>query len=936
MKSFQFRAGLICAAYGVLHVAAQLSARLFAVSPGISIWYPPAGLALSLLLMLGPRAAPIVFLTNATMAFLMPGYFRWWAPIMFPAIITANYTAVAWLIRRYIGQPLLPGTARGTFLFGAAIVCAPIGAAMAGEGMLVLTGDLAVDKVPRAIALWWLGDVSGILTLLPLFMVFVAPWLEGKAHPAQGWTWKPRALLALLIETAALLGSLWFAFSHKNELPHSTLYICFLPLIWICLRHGLPGATLATLVLTIGALVGMHHTVMPSGPYLVSYLLFGLTVAVLGLGLGSAVKRRNDAVTELTESRARFDRVIEGAQVGLWDWNVATDEIVVNQRCADLLHLDPAQRHTRARWEDAIHPSDRLRTRAALESHLAGGSVLYECEYRIHTGDGRWRWIHSRGSVVRRTSDQRPELVSGTHADVTERKLAESAAKRLLTIVEASTDFVLTIDAHGRVVYTNSALQRLLGAAAGQNYAGLPFTSVFPPKVADLLQTEILPKALAQGVWQGEVALRDPAQHEIPTSVIAMVQRADENQAALISFVMRDISAQKKAEAANLERERKILQVQKAESLSVLTGGIAHDFNNLLTAIIGNAALMREDAGPAANEHSPVAQIEIAAMRAAELCSSMLAYSGRVHVTPVELDFNRLVDESRELIQPSLHKKIRVETNLTPELPQIKGAPSQLQQAIINLAFNANDAIGDNPGVITIRTYLRKPDAPGFAVTENRTSRLAPMVVLEVEDTGCGVPPELRQRVFEPFFTTKPNGHGLGLAAVNGIVRAHRGWISVHDATPRGTIFRVQLPAIEPTLVADVATVHRDGWQGEGLALIVDDEPLVRDVVSRLVKRLGFTVVTAENGADGVAKFQEHHTRLQFVLTDLTMPKMNGDEAMIEMRRINPNVPVIVMSGYPDKLATDHFALTSPTALLVKPIRLGVLEKTLARVFGTS
>jgi two-component system, cell cycle sensor histidine kinase and response regulator CckA len=937
MKLFQSRPALIGAVYFCLHLVAQSSARLFEMSPGISVWYPPAGLALSLLVMLGLRYAPVVLAANIAGALMVPGFSRWWAPIFFPVLITVNYAFAAAVVRQFMGKRLLPGTTTDTLIFATAIVAAPIGAAIGGTMFIEFIQEAPLASFFHSALQWWLGDVCGLLTVVPVAMVFVGPWVEGKPHPLQSWTWNGPNLLNAIAHAAALIGSLWFVFSQGSILHFGALYLCFLPLIWSCLRYGLPGGTLATLVLVMGSLIGMHGSPDSPDASLISFLLFALAASVLGLGLGSAVTRRDEAQSELSASRARFDRVIEGAHLGLWDWDLTAGTVVYNHRCSELLHYSRVPlAPSHEAWEQAIHPADLPRHRKALEAHLRNDSPLYECEYRIQTQDGRWRWIHSRGSVVKRDERGKPLLVSGTHVDVTDRRLAESAAKRLLVIVETTTDFVVTLDAHGRVVYANKSMLGLFGLTDLAELEDKAFLTVFPSPSADLLQSEVIPGAWARGSWHGELVIQLNRQREIVTSLVAIVHRDAEGDGSLLSIVMRDITAQKQAETANLERERRMLEVQKAESLSVLAGGIAHDFNNLLTAILGNAALLRDDVVPGDTGEGPLAQIEIAAGRAAELCSNMLTYAGRLHLTLAEVNVNDVVRESRELIHAAVSKKIEISTELSEDLPLVKGSSTQLQQVIINLALNASDAIGDHPGTIKLRT---RAEFAGGVGHKDDPLAVAPghYVLLEVEDSGTGIPEDIQSKIFEPFFTTKSTGHGLGLSAVNGIIRAHDGHVQVHSVMRRGSTFRIWLPALKPAPTPTPAAKAPDAdWQGSGLALIVDDEEVVRTVIAQLIQRLGFSTITAVDGVEAVELFQKHHHELAFVLTDLTMPRMSGDEAIIEMRRINRRVPVLLMSGYPQKMKADHFVLANPTALLVKPLRLDVLRKTLSHTVPSS
>lgn len=929
---------LACFVYCCLHLTAHLSARFFETTPGVSVWYPSAGLALALLIILGVRYAPVVLVANIAGAFLDLSAPVWTA-LAFPLLITVNYAAAAYAIRRYIGGGLLPESGFRTLSFVSAIVVAPLGAAVGGTIIAALVHTMSLDECLRSALHWWLGDAVGMITVVPVIMVFVAPWFRGVRHPLQRWRWNARFVGMVAAQLLALVGSLWFVFT-QSTLPHGTLYICFLPLIWTCLRHGIPGAAAATLALVMGSLIGMKHSPQTDG-HLLSYSLFAIVVSAVGLGLGSAVTRRNEVRRALASSRAQFDRVIEGAHAGLWDWNVTTGRVSYNRRCAHLLHRDPAHfGDTWDAWERAIHASDRARNRAAMQAHLRGESRLYDCEYRVQTEDGRWRWIHSRGSVVQHNDAGAPEIFSGTHIDVTDRRLTDAAAKRLLTILESSTDFVLTIGPHGHIAYANASMLRLLNIENPAEIEGQKFSTVFPATSADRVQTEVIPTTLAKGTWHGELLLRGPDRDGVPVSTVTLVHRETETDGSgsLLSFVMRDISAQKQTEAENLERERRYLQVQRAESLNVLAGGIAHDFNNLLTAILGNATLVSDELAQTDPHREPLRQIELAAHRAAELCKNLLVYAGKFHVRPTRISLNAVVKESRDLIQPAISKKITIDLDLAEPPPYIRASASQLQQVIINLTLNAHEAIGDQPGRIHLRTVHRQV-TESTPVTDFHGKQLSPgaYVSLEVADSGCGIPESAREKIFEPFFTTKAAGHGLGLAAASGIIRAHRGIIEIDTEPGHGTVFRVTLPAaMQPEPVLETPSSDADSWTGTGLALVVDDEEMVRTVTAKLLERFGFRTVTANDGADGVAAFTRHHHELAFVLTDLAMPRMSGDEAITEMRRINKAVPILLMSGYPEKMGPDHFAKANPSALLAKPIRPEVLRQTLRQVLTKS
>jgi two-component system cell cycle sensor histidine kinase/response regulator CckA len=928
---FRFsRPVVACAVYFVLHFAAQFSASLFEVGPGLSIWYPPCGLALALLVLLGPRYAPVVLLTNVLAALLTSSLTTWWAPLVFPALITANYTLAAWLVRRAVGPVLLPGSTRQTVAFALAIIGAPAGVAVLGTVLLQILGWSAPSDFARSSIQWWVGDVSGLLTVVPVAMVFVGPWLRSEkveVSPVKSWS-------AVAVKAFALIGSLWMVFFLHPFSEYSPFYICFLPLIWICLRHGLPGATLATLAITMGSLVGLHFT---GGTHdlLIRFLLFELTVAVMGLGLGSAVTRRDEAEKRLAESEAQLDRVIAGAQLGLWDWDVPNQRVAYNQRSAEIIgRSSRADDAVQTTPDASVHPADRNRVQSSLRDHLEGRLPIHETEYRIRGDGDEWRWIHSRGSIVTRGKDGRPLRVSGTHVDVTDRKRAEAEAGRLLKIIDATTDFILTAGTDGRVIYANAALLRLLGIDELAKLRGRRWDVVFNGDTLKQVEGDVVSAVMRTGICQGELNLRDTQGRAVIVSKVAVLHRDEESDAPTVSFVMRDVTRQKQAEVENIENERKMLLIQKSESLGVLAGGIAHDFNNLLTAMLGNASLARLDLADDSPLHGPLVQIETAATRAAELCQQMLAYAGRSPLSIAEVDITHLIEETRQLLQVSIGKKTEIDLQLERPLPVIRAAPAQMQQIVMNLVLNAAEAIGEKAGRITIRTQSRQFDSAEL----NRRFLSAPLtagpyVLIEVADTGSGMTRETMARIFEPFFTTKFTGHGLGLAAVMGIVRSHGGGISVASEPGKGSVFSIVFPsAVGSTPSIPVSKTLPPFARVAGLALVVDDEEHVRNLVMKILTMLGFSVITAVDGIDALEKFRGESERLSVVLLDLTMPRMDGEQAFLEMNRINAGVPVILMSGFSEKLTLDRFATTKPAGFLAKPFDLKTVQSRVLAV----
>ncbi|CAM2999930.1 hybrid sensor histidine kinase/response regulator [Rariglobus hedericola] len=938
MKSCGYKSWCVAAAYVVLHVVAHLSAQWFEVSPGISLWYVPGGLALALVTLLGPRYMPLVFAANFVTAWL-PTTVAWWMVWFFPLLITLGYGAAGVLVRRHLGGKLLPGTPRETLGFVLVAGLAPLVVAVIGTAVYYVKSSLGqapfgADFWPSVMS-WWIGDTSGILTVVPVIMVFVAPWLAGEKPAVDLRRMNARTITAAVARALVLMGTIAIVVGLPVLRDHDAFYICFLPLIWICVHHGLPGATLATLLIMMVGLVSMRMAETTVG-FAHVFLLFELAVSSVGLGLGTMVTRRNEAERKLAAAGAKMDRVISGAQLGLWDLNLVTGAVEINERYADMIGYEAAELFPfRERWPEFIHAEDRLRVENAMMTHLEGRSELFEVEFRLRKKDGHWCWLHSRGSIVKRSASGMPLQVSGTQVDITARRRVQAEVGRLLRIIEATPDLIVTADAQGRVIYMNEALLKVCGQCDREG-AGKNLRDLLAGEAATRLLGEAFPAALAAGSWHGEATIVDAAGRSIPTSQVVLAHRDEEDDSFSFSVVMRDLSDQRRAETERRQRDRELLQLQKAESLGVMAGGIAHDFNNLLTSVMGHANLATVELPPGAPALMHLAKIEQAATCAAALCQQMLAYAGRNPVSFSEIDLNQLVDEASGLLGPNIGGKVDVRLDLAKPLSPILAAGTQMQQVVMNLVLNAAEAIGTgNEGRVTVRTG-------DFELSEAELGRQFPghmaaagaYVVLEVEDTGCGMSVETRARIFEPFFTTKFTGQGLGLAAVAGVVKSHRGAIAVRSSPGAGTIFRVAFPSLAkksaPVIIRYEALP--DTWKGTGTILVVDDDHIISEVTAHILRSFGFATLTAGDGREAVEVFGQHSAHLAGVLLDLTMPVMDGFAAHAEMHRINPSVPVILMSGFSEKLEHLPPEAIHPAGVLAKPFNRKQLRERIASV----
>jgi PAS domain S-box-containing protein len=366
-------------------------------------------------------------------------------------------------------------------------------------------------------------------------------------------------------------------------------------------------------------------------------------------------------------------------------------------------------------------------------------------------------------------------------------------------------------------------------------------------------------------------------------------------------WVLLDITERKRIEEERLEFEKQLQQAQKLESLGVLAGGIAHDFNNILTVILGHCYLALEDLVSEHEYKAAFQQIETAGSRAADLCGQMLAYAGKSPRVWTRLNIWLLVDEVVKMLQSAFKKNVTIVLDLNRRVPEIYGDSAQIQQVVMNLIINAAEAIGTAKGTVTVsltKTYLdgnsTKKDTFGSITTAGS------YVCLEVSDNGCGMDEETRKKIFEPFYTTKITGRGLGMSAIHGIVTSHNGTLQLTSTPGVGTTFTVCFPLAEihSEAVADLKSEIMPEEELRGTILLIEDELALRNLSTALLETMGFSVLTAQNGREGLEIYCIHGNEIDLILLDLIMPEMGGIETYHKLRATDPNLFVIICSGY--------------------------------------
>ena len=433
----------------------------------------------------------------------------------------------------------------------------------------------------------------------------------------------------------------------------------------------------------------------------------------------------------------------------------------------------------------------------------------------------------------------------------------------------------------------------------GYNPAGRTLTQMLSlVHPADLVAgRELVVTHLKNELGVGEIDLRLTAASGRETVLRfrgRVVRRDPDGRAVRMAGTYQDITRQTNAQRAIEEWEGRVQQAEKLNTLGVLAGGVAHDFNNLLAAFVGNLELAELDLPADSAARANLVEAKKSALEASQLCDQMLMYAGKNTINPEEFCLNDLIARMGQLLRVSLSKGVHLEVDLQQDLPGLCGDPTQIRQVVLNLITNASEAMADRGGEIRMAT--RKLDAAATSKMLGHPVE-GDHLCLVVQDAGCGMPTETLSRIFDPFFTTKFTGRGLGLAAVLGIIKAHQGEVLVESSPDRGTTFRILLPASSKTLPTGPATGDTIDRVGSLLVLVVDDEGPVRRICRRLLEKSGHRVLEAGDGEEALQKLAEDPA-IELVVLDLTMPRKDGVQTLMELRQSRPHLPVILSSGY--------------------------------------
>lgn len=556
--------------------------------------------------------------------------------------------------------------------------------------------------------------------------------------------------------------------------------------------------------------------------------------------------------------------------------------------------------------------------------------------------DGRLIFLDISLLVLR---DEGQKILVGFARDVTERKRAQEELQRLnrqnKLILDSAAEGICGLDQGGQLTFANPAAIKLLGWM-DESPIGKPMHLIvygrrdnWPCAAEDCLICGVLRGGVTHHFAEGRFTRRDGSRFEVEYSSTPI--EADGVVAGAV-LVFKDLTERKRVEDERRALESQIQKAQRLESLGLLAGGIAHDFNNILVGVMGNACLAIDQLPKDDPVQQRMEKIIGACQRASKIIHQILAYSGRVTADAHPLDINQLLDEMAEFLRAAVPKSVSLALAPGADLPLVDADHGQMQQVMTNLIINAVEAIGDKSGGVTIGTSSREltPEEvlTGYPGQKMRAGRY---VLIEVRDTGRGMSTDTLARIFEPFFTDKAKGRGLGLAAIRGIIHAHRGGVNVRSRVGEGTVFTIAIPASERSADQAPPSVASRA-RAEGLCvLVVDDEEEIREVIKLVLEGRGMRVLVAEDGPEGLRLFGERSDDIDVVLLDMTMPGMSGGEVFAGMQRIDPNVRVLLTSGYSEENILARYGPAGAAGFVHKPYTTDTLvEKIVAARQGSA
>jgi len=648
--------------------------------------------------------------------------------------------------------------------------------------------------------------------------------------------------------------------------------------------------------------------------------------------IADQIEHLERARRELAQSEERFRKAFEEASIGMTLVSPEGTVLDVNPALCSILGY--RREELIGKPGSLFHHPDEIEKRTTFFARLLDGRVASAQQVRrLIRRDGEIVWAQISSSL-RRDEKGNPLHFISLVQDITEKKKAEDELLLTRFCIEKAAMSIYRLDEKGRILDANEHACRMLGYEREELLRMTVFE--IDPRVTHERWMRLIGQ-LKSGVSRVIQSLNRRKDGTIFPVEIATSHFQVEGEDILYAFVS-DVSDRLEAEAARRKLEAQLQQAQKMEAIGTLAGGVAHDFNNILAVIVGNANLLELSEGLAAADRNSVAQILAASARARELIKQILAFSRRGVQEKILVNLKPVVKETAQFLKSTLPSSIEVRQHIAADSPPLLADPTQMQQVLMNLCTNAAHAMEDSEaGTIEIRLEPARLTAQELRFQPDVEPGL--FVHLTVADSGCGIPHEHRDRIFDPYFTTKPagKGTGLGLAVVHGIVQHHGGFIRVESTPGKGTAFHIFLPAADSLAAQDTlpAPAASPLPRGSGIVLFVDDEPALVDMGAHMLAHLGYTPEPRTSPLEALAAFRANPEKFAAVVTDMTMPHMNGMSLARKILETRPDTPIVLCTGFSDKANEETAAAAGIRAFLHKPLTLADLAGALKGMLET-
>ncbi len=651
----------------------------------------------------------------------------------------------------------------------------------------------------------------------------------------------------------------------------------------------------------------------------------GLLMVVRDIGdIREQLRLRQLAEQTLREKEERWNLVLQGSNDGIWDWNVQTNQVFFSTRWKQMRGFAEDEiGNSLDEWSQRVHPDDLDWVMQSVRDYFARQTPLFAVEYRTRCQDGTYKWIFSRGIAL---WDEGGKVLrmAGSETDITARKLAEQQAREQAALIDITTDAILVLSLAGDIVFSNQGAYRVYGweqaEIQGKNAHQLLYDDTSIPQLDLARQT-----VLEHGEWHGELHQYRKDERKIIVEARWTVIRDERGNAKSILTVATDITEKKQLEA-------QFLRTQRLQSIGTLASGIAHDLNNILTPILAVAQLLPLKLNHVDENTQELIKIVLDnCKRGSDLIKQILSFARGTETERTNLQAGHLLVEVARVARQTFPKSIEICMDIaTKNLWTVSADATQLHQVLMNLCLNARDAM-TNGGTLTLAIA-------NLFIDENYArmhldARVGSYVVMTISDTGCGISPDNIDRIFEPFFTTKElgQGTGLGLSTVVGIIKSHGGFVDVYSEVGKGTCFKVYLPAVEGIENQTFSELEPPPGAGE-LILVVDDETSILEITKTSLETYNYQALIARDGIEAIALFAKHEQEIKAVLIDLMMPALDSMTTIRTLQKLNPQVPIIVMSGLASNEVLSQAASTNIQAFLAKPFTAWELLNTLQKV----